>query len=127
MIIFIRLSNLNSKLNIKQAMKYLLFSLATLLLFQTVWLTRTLRPLFKASGASERDKTGCYIVVLKEETTHEMFQSILSQVVQMSTDVKLHGSAERLVKAFTVKLSNEALHEVLMIVTLPISKYAYIK
>ena len=87
-------------------MKCIFFSLTALLFFQ---MTVALRPLFRANGASERDKTGCYIVVLKEETSHEMFQSIVSQVVQMSSDAQVHGSVERVAKAFTVKLSDDAL------------------
>ena len=94
------------------AMKFILVLLAALLLFQTLCLTAALRPLLRASGVSEKDKTGCYIVVLKEETSHEMFQSIVSQVVQMSTDAQVHGSVERVAKAFTVKLSDDALQVV---------------
>ena len=62
-----------------------------------------------ASGAADSDKTGCYIVVLKDSTTHERFMDIKSQVVSMTEDDKLHGSVEAVVKAFTVKLSDHAL------------------
>ena len=62
-----------------------------------------------ASGAADSDKTGCFIVVLKEDTTHERFLAIKSQVVSMTEDEKLHGSVEAIVKAFTVKLSDHAL------------------
>ena len=69
----------------------------------------TLSPMLMASGAADSDKTGCYIVVLKEDTTHERFLAIKSQVVSMTEDEKLHGSVEAIVKAFTVKLPDHAL------------------
>ena len=72
----------------------------------------TLSPLLMATGAAESEKTGCYIVVLKDDTTLERFQSIISEVVSMSMDAKLHGSVQRIAKAFTVKLSDHALNVV---------------
>ena len=72
----------------------------------------TLSPLMAASNVPDSDKSGYYIVVLRDETTHDTFQDICSWVVQISTDTQLHGSVEGLVKAFTVKLSDDALHAV---------------
>ena len=62
-------------------------------------------PLLKATGASEEDKTGCYIVVLNNATTADKFQEILGKVLNMSEDAKVYGSVQRVAKAFTVKLS----------------------
>ena len=62
-----------------------------------------------ASGAADSDKTGCYIVVLKDGTTHERFMAIKSHLVSMTEDEELHGSVEAVVKAFTVNLSDHAL------------------
>ena len=69
----------------------------------------TLSPVLLSSGAADSDKTGCYIVVLKDDTTHERFIVIKSQVVSMTEDKELHGSVEAVVKAFTVKLPAQAL------------------
>ena len=69
----------------------------------------TLSPVLLAGGAADSDKTGCYIVVLKDDITHDRFTAIKSQVVSMTEDEELHGSMEAVVKAFTVKLSDRAL------------------
>ena len=91
----------------------ILFPVAALLFFQSVSCSvATLSPLLLASGAANSDKTGYYIVVLKEDITHERFKDIISQVVPLSEDAELHGSVERIVKAFTVKLSEHALNSV---------------
>ena len=67
-----------------------------------------LSPLLTASGAADSDKTGYYIVVLKDDIPLERFKEIQSQVVSMTEDEELHGSVERVLKAFTVKLSDRA-------------------
>lgn len=69
-------------------------------------------PLVRASGAADSDKTGYHIVVLKDGTTHERFEDIKSKVVSMTEDKKVHGSVETIVKAFSVKLSDDALSNV---------------
>ena len=69
-------------------------------------------PVLHATGNAE--KTGCYIVVLKQATTAAKFQSVLQQVVQMADGAKVYGSVTRVAKAFTVKLSSYALHAVSM-------------
>ena len=56
--------------------------------------------------------TGCYIVVLKETTTLEEFQQILSRVKEVSVDRKVYAAVKNVQKAFTVKLSAEVLEEV---------------
>ena len=95
-------------------MKLILFySLAVLLLFQTVLLSEgALCPLLRAAKAASSEKTGSYIVVLKEETSHEMYLKIKAQIEQLSTDQKLHGSTEKVAKAFTVRLTDYALNTV---------------
>ena len=56
--------------------------------------------------------TGCYIVVLKETTTLEELQQILSRVKEVSVDRKVYAVVKNVQKAFTVKLSAEVLEEV---------------
>ena len=63
-------------------------------------------------ATEDTEKTGCYIVVLKQATTAAKFQSVLQKVVQMADGAKLYGSVTRVAKAFTVKLSSYALHAV---------------
>ena len=69
-------------------------------------------PVLRVQGVSDDDKTGCYIVSLKKNTSHEKFQEILSRVVHMSDDAKVYGSVERVAKAFTVRLSDYSLNAV---------------
>lgn len=69
-------------------------------------------PLLLASGVSDSDKTGCYIVNLLKETTPEKYQSVMSRVLQMTDDNKIYGSVQGVVKAFTVKLSSYSLESV---------------
>ena len=83
----------------------------------------TLSPILLARGAADSDKTSCYIVVLKDGTTHERFMAIKSQVVSMTEDKQLHGSVEAVVKAFTVKLSDRALSTVSNISTVALASY----
>ena len=75
-------------------------------------------PLLLASRAADSDKTGHYIVVLKDGTTHERFEDIRSKVVSMTEDEEVHGSVERVMKAFTVKLSDRALSTVSILLQL---------
>lgn len=63
-------------------------------------------------AAGDAQRTGCYIVVLKEATTSKEFKDVLDRVVGMAEDAKLYGSVTMVAKAFTVKLSLEALEEV---------------
>lgn len=70
---------------------------------------KRLSPLLMKHGVPDSEKTGSFVVVLKENTHLERFQSIIHEVVQMSEDTKLHGSVQSIAKAFTVKLSHNAL------------------
>lgn len=74
--------------------------------------TETKCPLLRATGASESEKTGCYIVVLNKATTAENFTNILDKVLEMSEDAKVYGSVQKIAKAFTVKLSEIAVEAV---------------
>lgn len=85
----------------------------------------TLSPLMSASRAPSSDKTGYYIVVLREDTSLETFQNILSQVAPISMDAHIHGSVQRVMKAFTVKLSDHALNIVSMITAILITSCNY--
>ena len=97
-------------------MKTILLPGLTIVLFfilqQTPSSVAKLSPLMTASSVPDSDKSGYYIVVLRDDTTHDMFEDVVSRVIPISTDVQLHGSVEGLVKAFTVKLSDDALHVV---------------
>ena len=107
------------RLDLSSNMKSILFhSLAVLLLFQTVSLSEgTLCPLLRAAREASSEKTGSYIVVLKEETSHEMYLNIKAQVELLSTDQKLHGYTEKVAKAFTVRLTDFALNIVSKLLT----------
>ena len=67
-------------------------------------------PVLHAAGDAE--KSGCYIVVLKQATSAAEFQSVLHRVVQMADGARVYGSVTRVAKAFTVKLSAYALNAV---------------
>lgn len=49
--------------------------------------------------------TGRYIVVLKDKTTLTELQQVLLRVLRTADDAKVYGYVEKVVKAFTVKLS----------------------
>ena len=63
-------------------------------------------------AASGSQKTGCYIIVLKEATSAEDFQEVLAKVVKVADSAKVYGMVQRIAKAFTVKLTSYALHSV---------------
>lgn len=67
-------------------------------------------PLLHAPEGAE--KTGCYLVLMKEATPMKMYKSVMERVVNVSEGNKLYGSVQRVAMAFSVKLSTSALHEV---------------
>ena len=69
-------------------------------------------PVLRATGVSDEDKTGCYTVVLNKATSADMFESILSRVLNMTEDAKVYASVQRVAKAFTVRLSEIAIEAV---------------
>ena len=89
-----------------------LLCLQLALLPQATLSANTRCPLLRATGASDSEKTGCFIIVLNKTTTAEQFQDVLSRVVNMSEDAKVYGSVQRVAKAFTIKLSEIALEAV---------------
>ena len=63
-------------------------------------------------AADTANKTGCYIVVLNKETTHEKLTEILQNATNMAEGNKVYAYVEKISKAFTVKLSADALNQV---------------
>ena len=78
--------------------------------FLSVAESRRRCPVLHAASGSQ--KTGCYIIVLKEATSAEDFQAVLTQVVKVADSAKVYGMVQRIAKAFTVKLTSYALHSV---------------
>lgn len=63
-------------------------------------------------AAETANKTGCYIVVLHKETTQEKLTEILQNATSMAEGNKVYGFVQKVSKAFTVKLSDDALNKV---------------
>ena len=76
--------------------------------FLSVAESRSRCPVLHASSDSQ--KSGCYIIVLKEATSAENFNEVLAKVVKVADDAKVYGMVQRVAKAFTVKLTPYALH-----------------
>ena len=51
------------------------------------------------------NKTGCYIIVLSDDTSPEKVSEILLRVTSVAEDNKLYGLTEKVGNFFTVKLS----------------------
>ena len=64
-------------------------------------------------AAEHAEKSGCYIVKLRNDTTHEVFERTLESAQSRSDDFKIYARSEGVYKFFTVKLSDTALDEVL--------------
>ena len=60
-------------------------------------------PLLHAPDSA--NKTGCYIVVLKDDTPPEKVTEILQRATAVAEGNKLYGFVEVISKAFTLKLS----------------------
>lgn len=58
------------------------------------------------------EKSGCYIVKLRNDTTHEVFERTLENALNRSEDYKVYAKSEGVFKFFTVKLPDTALDEV---------------
>ena len=58
------------------------------------------------------EKSGCYIVKLRNDTTHEVFERTLKSALSRSVDFKIYAKSEGVFKFFTVKLPESALDEV---------------
>jgi len=68
-------------------------------------------PVIRAVGIAENDKTGCYVVVLKN-STDATFETMKSTLLGMSQDLRLHGAVKTVAKAITVMLNESALSTV---------------
>ncbi len=73
-------------------------------------LSSSLKPLFRA--ARDADKTGLYIILLKQSTSDEEFRDLRRRAVLLSNDKRLYCSVETVEKAFTLKLNVIARDEV---------------
>ena len=60
-------------------------------------------PLLHAPDSA--NKTGCYIVVLQEDTSPESVSEILQNATRLAEENKVYGFVQKAVKAFTLKLS----------------------
>ena len=58
------------------------------------------------------EKSGCYIVKLRNDTTHEVFERTLERALGRSDDFKIYAKSEGVFKFFTVRLPETALDEV---------------
>ena len=63
-------------------------------------------------AAEHAEKTGCYIVKLQRDTSHEVFEQTLENALIVSDDSKIYSKNEGVFKFFTVKLSGESLDKV---------------
>ena len=69
-------------------------------------------PLHRATGVSDTDKTGCYIIKLREDTSEESFQAAQLKVAQLSTDHRVLRSGQRVSKFITVRVADYPLETV---------------
>ena len=63
-------------------------------------------------AAEHAEKTGCYIVKLRSDTSHEVFDRTLKKALSFSDDATIGAESKGVLKFFTVKLSEESLDEV---------------
>lgn len=68
------------------------------------------RRVIRAAGVAE--KSGNYIVKLRNDIGHDVFGRTLRNAVNLSDDAKVYARSEGLFKFFTVKLSETVLDEV---------------
>ena len=62
----------------------------------------------------QAEKTGAYIVKLRQQTSHDDFEQTLQKAQSLSDDERVYAKHEGVFKFFTVKLSGKALDEVFM-------------
>ena len=60
-------------------------------------------PLLRAPESA--NKTGCYIIVLKDETSPEKFNEVLQLAVSYADGQEVYAVVENVIKAITIKLS----------------------
>ena len=91
---------------LSENMSHLLL-LLVLLMAATVDARRVIR------AAPESEKTGCYIVKLEDDTSHDRFEELAEKLLEESVDHHIYEKVEGGVsKIITVKLREEALDRV---------------
>ena len=91
---------------LSENMSHLLL-LLVLLVAATVDARRVIR------AAPESEKTGCYIVKLEDDTSHDRFEELAEKLLQESVDHHIYEKVEgRVSKIITVKLREEAIDRV---------------
>ena len=68
------------------------------------------KPLFRA--ARDAEKTGRYIVVLRDDVEDQQFDEILFRAVSLSNNKRAYGVIKTVEKAFTLKLNKISLEQV---------------
>ena len=69
-------------------------------------------PLHRATGASDTDKTGCYIIKLRGDTSEESFQAAQRKVAQLSNDHRVLRAGQRVSKFITARVADYPLETV---------------
>ena len=77
--------------------------LVTVLLGLAIGVSARRCPLLRAADSA--NKTGCYIVVLREETSQDKVLEILHKATNLAEGKKVYGFVQNVLKAFTLKLS----------------------
>ena len=64
-------------------------------------------------AAPQSQKTGCYVVKLEDDTSHDRFEELTEMLLEASVDHEIHMKVEGSVsKIITVKLPEDALDKV---------------
>lgn len=66
--------------------------------------------MFRAVGVAQSDKTGCYVVVLKNDSNGSTFDAVKSVLLDLSKDSRLYASVEKITKAITVAVNDSSLN-----------------
>ena len=90
--------------------KFWLVSAAAVLLVLSPAVTARRCPLLRAPESA--NKTGCYIVVLRENTTDEKVDELLQRAASVADEHKVYGFVKRVTKAITLKLSDYSMEMV---------------
>ena len=83
-----------------------LLLLLVLLVAATVDARRVIR------AAPKSEKTGCYIVKLEDDTSHDRFKELKKTLLEESVDHHIYGVEGSVSKIFAVKLPEESLDKV---------------
>ena len=83
-----------------------LLLLLVLLVAATVDARRVIR------AAPKSEKTGCYIVKLEDDTSHDRFEELKKTLLEESVDHHIYGVEGSVSKIFAVKVPEESLDKV---------------